>query len=296
MRVLTVEVDDYPVAAVRSEVDGNVHSLVDLGFVTLLDLIRAGPDAWAAARKLASSPGKHLYRDVKVLAPIPRTERDVFCVVLNYQSHWDEGRRPPGASMPLEPMFFTKPWTTLSGPGAIVPLDPAVSTKVDWEAEIAVIIGEAGINIPQDRALEHVFGYCMANDISARDLIFDQGANPQLFKAKSLDGYCPMGPWIATRDEITDPDCLEIDLWVNEVQKQHVCAREMIFRIPRIIERLSRGMRLLPGDVILTGTSSGVGLWHDPPLFLADGDNVRMQSEHLGELQFSAGLTNSSNA
>jgi 2-keto-4-pentenoate hydratase/2-oxohepta-3-ene-1,7-dioic acid hydratase in catechol pathway len=210
----------------------------------------------------------------------------MFCVGVNYQSHFDEGERPEGTSAPDAPVFFTKPWTALIGHDDDVVMDRAATSQVDWEAEIAVVIGTGGVGIAVDDAFSHVFGYTLANDVSARDLQLAHGSLGQWFKGKSLDRFCPMGPAIVTADELCGhEDDLHVQLRVNGVVKQDFSTRSMINSVPRIISRLSLGMELLPGDVILTGTAAGVGYWRDPKEFLHGGDVVEITSERLGLLR-----------
>jgi 2-keto-4-pentenoate hydratase/2-oxohepta-3-ene-1,7-dioic acid hydratase in catechol pathway len=207
----------------------------------------------------------------------------MLCVGLNYQTHFDEGDRPEGSTVPDAPVLFTKPWTALVGHNGITVIDRSATQRVDWEAEIAVIIGRRGVNIPVESAIQHVFGYTLANDVSARDLQLAHGTFSQWFKGKSLDGFCPMGPMITTADEV-DCDQIHVQLRVNDVVKQDFHAAQMINSIPRIVARASLGMELLPGDIILTGTAAGVGHWRDPKEYLGDGDRVTIESEQLGTL------------
>jgi 2-keto-4-pentenoate hydratase/2-oxohepta-3-ene-1,7-dioic acid hydratase in catechol pathway len=270
-----------------------VVSLGPLGYPDVLSVIEAGRPLWDRLR--ADPPvGRRDGVDrwprsaLELLAPVPRPPRNVFAVGTNYSAHFDEGVRPRGSGLPNSPVFFTKPWTCLNGDGGPIVVDPAVSEQVDWEAEIAVVIGIGGRDIARADALDHVFGFCLANDVSARDL---QLANPpftQWFKGKSLDGYCPLGPALVTLDEVVERvglDGIEVELTVNGATKQKLISRDMHFDVPAIIERLSAGMTLLPGDVILTGTTSGVGYWRDPKEFLRPGDEVVITSNVLGRLR-----------
>ena len=265
--------------------DGTVSPLSRLGHSTVLGLIESGPDAWAEVESRLSSDTGEPVDGAAVLPPIPRTPRNMFCVGLNYRDHFDEGERPEGSAVPEAPVLFTKPWTCLVGHDATVELDRTVSDRVDWEAEIAVVIGKGGRNISVDDALDHVFGYTLSNDVSARDLQLEHGQFGQWYKGKSLDGFCPMGPSLVTAAEVGDYREIEVELRVNGVQKQSFRASSMVNSVERLIARVSLGCSLLPGDTILTGTSSGVGHWRRPPEFLGDGDVVEIESPQLGLLR-----------
>jgi len=216
-------------------------------------------------------------------API-RPERNVFCVGRNYLEHAKEGARHAGRELrlPDSPTFFTKAQTAIAAPGATLHLDAKVSREYDYEAELAIVIGARCKDVPEGEALRVVFGYTALNDVTARDL---QRAHGQWFKGKSLDDACPIGPWIVTPEEIGDPQALDVRLRVNGVEKQHGNTAKMIFSIRRIIAELSKGMTLLPGDVIATGTPEGVGFARTPPEFLADGDVVEVEVEGIGTLR-----------
>ncbi|MEM9247550.1 MAG: fumarylacetoacetate hydrolase family protein, partial [Pseudomonadota bacterium] len=218
------------------------------------------------------------------VAPIPVPAKNVFCVGRNYMEHIAEGERAQNTKVGVTevPVFFTKPPTAVTGPGAAVPLFPSVSSKVDYEVELAVIIGKAGRNIAPQDAFDHIFGYTIVNDITARDVQRRHGG--QYFKGKGLDGSCPMGPWIVTKDEIADPHALAIRCSVNGELRQNGTTRDMIFDIPTLIASLSEGLTLQPGDVLATGTPSGVGYAMEPPCFLADGDTVTCEVEGIGTL------------
>jgi 2-keto-4-pentenoate hydratase/2-oxohepta-3-ene-1,7-dioic acid hydratase in catechol pathway len=203
---------------------------------------------------------------------------------LNYVEHARESAEARGREFKQHqhPVFFTKATHAINGPGAAIPFDAAVSEQIDFEAELAVIIGRGGKNISSVKALDHVFGYTCLNDVSARDL---QTQHSQFFKGKSLDGACPIGPWIVTADELPDPQQLNITCRVNGVTKQDSNTRYMIFNIPTVIEILSRGMTLDAGDIIATGTPSGVGFARKPPEFLKPGDVVEVEIEGIGILR-----------
>jgi 2-keto-4-pentenoate hydratase/2-oxohepta-3-ene-1,7-dioic acid hydratase in catechol pathway len=189
--------------------------------------------------------------------------------------------------MPEYPVFFTKSPLSISAPDADVEVDQAVTQKVDWEGELAIVIGKRGRDLPDsDVAYQYVFGYTAANDLSARDLQQRmQGSQQQWFKGKALDGFCPLGPWIVTRDEIPDPHSLEIMTRVNGVTKQHSNTSDFFFRVPKILQDISAGMTLEPGDVILTGTPAGVGYARTPKEFLQPGDIVEVEIGGIGVLR-----------
>jgi 2-keto-4-pentenoate hydratase/2-oxohepta-3-ene-1,7-dioic acid hydratase in catechol pathway len=216
-------------------------------------------------------------------APV-RPARNVFCVGRNYLEHAREGARAAGRELklPAVPTFFTKASTAVAPPDATLHFAADVSAEYDYEAELAVVIGVVCKNVSEDEALEAVFGYTAINDLTARDL---QRAHGQWFKGKSLDESCPIGPWIVTGDELGDPQSLELRLRRNGVTKQQSNTAGMIFSIPRLIAELSKGMTLLPGDVIATGTPEGVGFARTPPEFLADGDVLEVEIERIGILR-----------
>ena len=262
-------------------------AVVDLTAVApdMLTLIESGAEGLAQAEAYAKTASPTLpLNEATLLAPIPMPRRNVMCLGLNYVEHAKESYTARGqeTKIPDFPIVFTKATTAVTGPYAAIPYDTAVSTRIDWEAEMAVIIGRQGKNIRPEDAMHYVFGYTIINDVSARDL---QTQHKQYFKGKSLDGSCPMGPWIITADEIPDPHQLAITSRVNGVTKQASNTRYMIFDIPAILYHLSRGMTLLPGDIIATGTPSGVGFARQPPEFLAPGDVVECEVEMLGVIR-----------
>ncbi|HET9700677.1 MAG TPA: fumarylacetoacetate hydrolase family protein [Burkholderiales bacterium] len=220
----------------------------------------------------------------RILAPIPRPRKNVVCVGWNYLEHFQEGERirQSGQELPAQPVFFTKAPTAVIGPFDAIPFDAAVTDKLDWEVELGVVIGRAGRNISEELAYDHVFGYTVINDVSARDIQRAHGG--QWFKGKSLDGTCPMGPVLATADYV-DPNDLRLTCRVNGVVKQDSSTRFMYFRISRLIAELSRGMTLEPGDVISTGTPPGVGFARTPPEYLRPGDVVESEIEGIGAMR-----------
>lgn len=203
----------------------------------------------------------------------------------NYLTHFEEGQGRRGDNqeeLPEYPTFFDKPTTTVVGPYDDIPFDPDFSEKMDYEAELAVVIGRAGRSIPAAEAMDHIFGYTLANDVTARDVQRRHGG--QWLKGKGMDGSCPLGPWIVTADEIADPQDLPVRCDVNGVQKQDSNTRFMVFPIARLIEELSLAMTLLPGDILLTGTPEGVGYARTPPEYLSPGDEVTVTIPEIGRI------------
>jgi 2-keto-4-pentenoate hydratase/2-oxohepta-3-ene-1,7-dioic acid hydratase in catechol pathway len=263
------------------------RGVIDLAAVApdMLSLIAEGPVGLDQAHALFASTSTPIPIDsVTLLAPIPKPRRNIMCLGLNYAEHARESAEARGREyrQHAHPVFFTKATHTINRHEGVIPFDPAVSEQIDWEAELGVIIGQAGKNIAAGEVYDHVFGYTCINDISARDL---QANHSQFFKGKSLDGACPMGPWIVTADEIPDPHHLQVTCRVNGVVKQDGNTEMMIFRIPDIITIMSRGMTLDAGDIIATGTPSGVGFARKPPEFLKPGDVVEVEIEKIGVLR-----------
>ena len=261
------------------------NQLIDLSNVvpSMQALIALSADGLAMVQQHAASSQSIPLADVKLHAPLlPR--RNVMCLGLNYAEHVRESLTAQGQTvdLPQFPVVFTKATTAVSGPTDPIPYDPQVSESMDFEVELAVIIGKQGKNIPVEQAMEYVFGYTVLNDITARDL---QRQGKQFFKGKSLDGSCPIGPWIVSRDALPNPHALNIRCLVNDVEKQSSNTRHMIFDIPATIAYLSRGMTLLPGDIIATGTPDGVGFARTPPEFLRPGDVVHSIVEGIGEMK-----------
>jgi 2-keto-4-pentenoate hydratase/2-oxohepta-3-ene-1,7-dioic acid hydratase in catechol pathway len=259
----------------------------------MLALIEAGPLAWQHAADLcqrftAEAPTHDLNQDAEAglafradqitwRAPIVRPRKDVICLGQNYAAHAAES----GSAPPPAPIYFTKPPTSVIGHGQPIPYPRGLTTRLDWEVELGVVMGSAGRDISEADALDRVFGYTVFNDISARDL---QYRTSQWFKGKALDGSCPMGPVIVTRDEIPNPQSLRLRLSVNGAGKQDSNTADMIFSVARIIADLSAGMTLEPGDCISTGTPQGVGDGRKPPEYLQPGDMVEAEVERIGLL------------
>ena len=257
-----------------------------LGFdpASMRSLIAAGAPALGQVRALLESArGEYpKYSEVRLLAPIPDPARNVYAVGWNYLAHFQEGQaiRDEKTTYPEHPVFFTKGSHTVNGPFSPIPFDPAVSTMIDWEGELAVVIGKRGRNIPEAQALEHVFGFSVINDTTARD-VQQKRHGGQWFKGKSLDGHGPMGPWIVTRGGL-DHNNLHLVTRVNGVVKQDANTGQMFFKVPKIIAELSLGLTLEPGDIIATGTPPGVGAARKPPEFMKPGDIMETEIAGIG--------------
>ena len=272
---------DLPADTVAALATGDLHEIIASG-LNAADAGRAIETASAAGQLSEAAVSAS---DVHLLAPLPYPRKNVFCVGRNYLEHIAEGERAQNKKIGVteHPVFFTKLPTSVVGPGADVPIFPHVSENIDYEVELAVVIGKAGRNISPDQAMAHIFGYTIVNDVTARDVQRRHGG--QYFKGKGLDGSCPMGPVIVTADALGDPTGLGIRLTVNDETRQDGNTADMIFDIPTLIASLSEGMTLEPGDVLATGTPSGVGYAMDPPVFLKDGDVVVCDIDGIGKLE-----------
>lgn len=240
--------------------------------------------AWSFA-ELAVSKGCacRSLDDVMPMAPLPDPRRNLICLGKNYREHAEEIAKKvdTGDAIPQHPIFFTKATTTVIGSGEPIPAHREITTKLDYEAELAIIIGQGGRNISRQQAMEHVFGYTALNDVSARDL---QGDHLQWYRGKSLDGFAPMGPVVVHRSIMPEPADIGIQCWVNGELRQRATLAELIFDIPSIIETLSAGATLLPGDIIATGTPAGVGMGFSPARYLQPGDEVAVEVTGAGRL------------
>lgn len=252
----------------------------------MLAFIALGSAGLAEARRgWAREEGRLPVSRVRLHAPIPRPGRNIFCVGKNYRDHVQEvssivaGAGDSG--LPDAPIFFTKATSSVIGPGDAIPswLDPTATT--DYEGELAVVIGRGGRGIPAADAMQHIYGYTIVNDVTSRGL---QGRHQQWFVGKSLDGFCPMGPALATVDEVQDVAGLRVQTRVNGELRQDGQLAQLIFDIPQLIETLARTMTLQPGDIIATGTPAGVGMGFDPPKYLHKGDTVAVAVEPIGTL------------
>ena len=227
-----------------------------------------------------------------ILAPIDQPRRNIFCVGKNYHEHAAEFQNSGfdssaknGEHAPEAPVIFTKPASTVIGPSVKIPRHVGVTAQLDYEAELGIVIGKGGRGIKKADAMNHVFGYTVINDFTARDL---QKLHRQWFLGKSLDGFCPMGPFLITSDEVNGQN-IDIKCWVNGELRQNSNTSKLIFDIPTLIETLSAGIELQPGDVIATGTPAGVGIGFNPPKFLQKGDVIRIEIQNVGVLENEVG-------
>lgn len=268
---------DHPLRALDAPRD--VLGLIALGdqadvvLPLLLQAARMAPDA-----PVLDADG------LSILAPIPRPGKNIFCVGRNYRAHIIEGNIARGRdseSFPKAAEFFTKPPTAVVGHRAGVSRHAQHTNMLDYEVELGIVIGKAGQDISPDAAMDHVYGYTIVNDITARDL---QALHGQWFKGKALDGSCPIGPVVALKSSVPDPGALTLELSVNGELRQSASTSDLLFDIPSIIAQLSAGMTLEPGDIIATGTPSGVGFAMDPPRSLEPGDVISARIESIGEL------------
>jgi 2-keto-4-pentenoate hydratase/2-oxohepta-3-ene-1,7-dioic acid hydratase in catechol pathway len=256
-------------------------------YADLVDILQTVPDPHAAAASALDATDGEWVRlsELRLLSPVGRFRRDVLCTGWNYWEHFEEGRgkRNDGVEKrPDAPTFFTKSPDVVVGPTDPIAFDARISQKWDYEAELVVVIGKAGRSIPAASAMEHVFGFCLANDVSARDLQRRHGG--QWLKGKSIDGTMPLGPFVVTRDEIALAD-VRLECFVNGDKRQDARVAQMAFAVPELIAELSFGMSLKPGDILLTGTPSGVGYARTPPLYLQAGDEIVVRGSGLGELR-----------
>jgi 2-keto-4-pentenoate hydratase/2-oxohepta-3-ene-1,7-dioic acid hydratase in catechol pathway len=274
--------------------EGGVHlgalrddSVVSLDHVApdMLTLIDGGDAALKQARAAVErAESTRPLSEVQLLAPIPRPRQNIVCLGMNYAEHARESMRAKGLpeTLPPHPVFFTKAVTTVCGPDDDISLDPKVTSQLDYEVELAYIIGRSGKNIARDDAMNYVFGYTIVNDVSARDL---QNQHQQFFKGKSLDRSCPLGPCIVTADEIPDPGKLGLRLRLNGETRQDSSVGDLIFDIPTTIEVLSLGATIEPGTIVSTGTPSGVGMGLTPPTYMKPGDVMEAEIDQIGVLR-----------
>jgi 2-keto-4-pentenoate hydratase/2-oxohepta-3-ene-1,7-dioic acid hydratase in catechol pathway len=276
LRFLTIQRDRYTEPGVT--IDGETLGIRGAGFDDLISLIAGGADALDRVRRWAgNSPAAETVDLAKttLAAPIPRPPK-VICIGLNYRDHAEESKM----AIPEVPTVFAKFPTAVIGPGSPIVL-PKASARPDYEAEFAVVIGRGGRHIPESKWRDHVFGYTMMNDVSARDF---QMATSQWMMGKTFDTFAPIGPWIVTADEIEDPHNLDISMVVSGDVLQSSNTRNLIFGVPKLVSYLSSVFTLEPGDIIATGTPAGVGFARTPPRYLKSGDECRVRVQGIGEL------------
>ncbi|WP_297722847.1 fumarylacetoacetate hydrolase family protein [Limnohabitans sp. Rim8] len=267
----------------------------DLQTVRLLDMSLADRELGALSLVVLLSRGEALpaqgaavpLSEVQLRAPLPRPRRNIFCVGKNYHAHAKEFARSgfdssaqAGGEIPAEPIIFSKVPECVIATGEAIEM-PKVSTTIDYEAELAVVIGKGGKGISKAEAMQHVWGYTIVNDVTARDW---QNRHMQWHMGKSFDTFCPMGPWLVSADEM-DGTRTRVRCWVNGEERQNASTEDLIFDIPTLIETLSAGITLYPGDVIATGTPVGVGIGFKPPKYLTAGDVVRVEIDGIGVLE-----------
>lgn len=254
---------------------------------SVLEFLERGETAWSAARETLEFLGERVVDGVmlplsrvKLRAPIPRPPK-IVAIGMNYMDHV----REQNGQVPQYPVLFAKYPSSVIGPYDVIQLHSTETQKVDYEGELGVVIGKTARNVGAADALDYVFGYTVVDDVSARDLQFSPYVNGQWIRGKSLDTHCPMGPAIVSRDEIADPQNLPVCTWLNEKVVQDSNTKEMIFGVARLIEFISHGITLEPGDVIATGTPHGVGHHRTPPVYLQPGDLVEVEVGGVGKLR-----------
>jgi len=287
MRFVTISHNGGARVGLLDAETGEISPAEDASGRPIADLLAVIAANAAGVRKASGRPLKP--SDAKVLAPIPRPARNIICVGKNYHEHahefaksgFDSSSTSAGDAIPQFPIIFTKAPDCVIGSGEAIRYPTGVSDGVDYEAELGVVIGRGGRGISKAAAYSHVFGYTIINDVTARDL---QGRHKQWFLGKSLDTFCPMGPALVTADEV-EPEDLSVKCWVNDELRQNANTRDLIFDIPTLIETISAGITLYPGDVIATGTPAGVGIGFKPPKYLKAGDRVVIEIGNLGKLE-----------
>lgn len=262
-----------------------------LNVTTMLDIIDGGAETLALLAEINGSPKTTpiLLNSALLKAPIPRPRKNVFCVGWNYLDHFSEGAASMQDSreLPKWPVFFSKAPTAVTGPFDAIPFDANVSTQLDWEVELGVVLGKTGKNIAEADAMSYVFGYTVINDVTWRDIQRRHGG--QWDKGKSLDGTCPMGPCIVTADAL-DPNDLHVECRVSNIVKQQSNTKHLYFKIPRLIHDLSLGQTLEAGDIISTGTPEGVGFARKPPEWMQPGDLLETEIRGIGVMRNPIGV------
>ena len=284
MRLVTFETKAGTIHIGALRADDHEIVVLDSVAPSMLALIDGGAESLAQAKSALAAAANVVARaDVRLLAPIPRPKQNVMCLGMNYVAHAIESLRARGSEIKLPefPVFFTKALNTVCGDGDSVPLDPNVTSQLDYEVELAYVFGRTAKNVKKADALDYVFGYTILNDISARDL---QNRHQQFFKGKSLDNSGPIGPCIVTADEIPDPATLAIKLRLNGELRQSSHTGDLIFDIPSGIEYLTLGTTIEAGQIVCTGTPAGVGMGLTPPAYMKAGDVVEAEIEKIGVL------------
>ena len=286
MKLVTFSFDGHLGAGVFDE-DIAICAEGDAAAHAVLDVIRQGDEGLAAWRRRAQDGRRVSLQEVKLLAPIPEPRSAIYCVGKNYHAHaaefhssgFDSGGKE---EVPKNPVIFTKAATSVIGPGDTVraSLDPTAT--VDYEGELALVIGRRAFQVSAAEAYDHVAGYMILNDVTSREL---QRKHSQWVIGKGLDTFCPMGPWLVTADEVGDVTALELETRVNGETRQKASVRDLIFDIPTLIETMTATMTLMPGDIIATGTPAGVGIGFKPPRYLQSGDSVSVEITGLGRLE-----------
>lgn len=275
MRIVTFSIKGEQRAGLA--LGDRIADLAAAGYADVLSFLEDGDKAVEAANKLAAAPGETLARsDVALEAPVP-TPPKFICIGLNYRDHAIES----GMEIPTTPTVFSKFHNAVIGPGQPIEL-PSVSAQVDYEAELAFVIGKRGRYIPAEKWEEYVFGYTIVHDVSARDY---QLATTQWTIGKTFDTFGPMGPELVSKDEVPDPHNLRISLELNGKVLQDSTTAQLVFGVPQLVEYLSKVMTLVPGDVVSTGTPPGVGFARKPPIFMKPGDEAVIKIEKIGELR-----------
>jgi 2-keto-4-pentenoate hydratase/2-oxohepta-3-ene-1,7-dioic acid hydratase in catechol pathway len=290
MRLVTFLAESGSRAGALLADDSVVDLSLEIGIASIQQLLDGGEPALESARQaIARQRAPLASRECRLLAPIPVPRRNVFCVGKNYREHaiefgrsgFDAGAQG-GDEVPVAPIVFSKPPSSVTGPGAEIPFDADPCGTLDYEGELAVVIGRGGRGISVAEAPAHVAGYTIVNDVTSREL---QKRHKQWLLGKGADGFCPMGPALVTTDEIPDVGALRLVTRVNGEIRQEAHLRDLIFTVPELIETISRAITLQPGDVIATGTPRGVGIGFVPPRYLQRGDRVAVSIDGIGTLE-----------
>lgn len=295
MKLKTISIDGRQGVAVQAANGGwvEIGTTGEVFPTDIQGLIERWEEIGPRVSEIAAGQANSKLAEATDLAPIPRPRRDIICVGKNYHEHAKEfsgsGFDSSGAGqvVPTSPVIFTKATTSVAGPGSVIPGWKDTTGTVDYEGELAVVIGRGGEGIAKADAFDHVFGYMVLNDVTSREL---QRKHQQWFIGKGIDGFCPCGPMLVTRDEVPDVTQLRLTTHVNGELRQDALVSDLIFDIPTLIETISAVITLEAGDIIATGTPAGVGIGFSPPKYLADGDVVRVEISGLGILENTVSL------